>query len=301
MADYESLYQPFFDKFQRELLLVANSEAGRSLFRIPDKEKIVKLSPNSYHTELDKGIYKATFRCYELYSAIVHGGLPSKKIKSENHIVPFIARKNRSLSPFFHLPMLSVNSFYSGAGDGHLGNHQSYPNYVTARDAATATHIDYTSATGFAMITQNNGGGGINYRSFFPIDTSTLGAASAIRSAIFSAMGSANYSDTDGKSVHLVQTNQATVTELVAADYDNVTKTDLATAGILLHLANESYNDWTMNSTGIGVINRAGYTKLGLMGNVDLTNSNTDGPACGHSIYMSEQTGTTKDPKLTVT
>src|SRR3990167_9992441 len=140
----DSLYAPFFKKFQKELLEIANSDYGRSLFQIPEKEKIVKLSPNSYHLELERGIYRATFRCYDLYSAIVVGGIPSKHIKSEQEMLPFIARRNYSMQPFFHLPIAASLTFYSGAGDGHLGNHQTYPNYVTARDAATATHIYYT-------------------------------------------------------------------------------------------------------------------------------------------------------------
>src|SRR3990167_11431679 len=172
--DEVSLYDSFFKKFQRELLLIVNSDAGRSLFQIPEKEKIVKISPNSYHIELDKGLYRTTFRCYELYAGIIHGGFPSKKLKSENSILPFVSHKHLSLTPFFHLPMLSQDTYYTGAGDGYVGlhtndgSHKDGSAWTAHMNAATGSIADYTSATAYVGITQNQFNNQLVYRAHWP-------------------------------------------------------------------------------------------------------------------------------------
>lgn len=303
----ESLYSPFFKKFQRELLAIANSDYGRALFQIPEKEKIVKLSPNSYHIELDKGLYKATFRGYDLYSSIVTGGLPTKKIPSADEMLPFIARKSHSMAPYFYLPLAANLTFYTGAGDGHVyyiqGGESSCPSgWDAILDQANGNNIDYTSDHCFAMITQNGGGSTVVARAWWPFNTASLGAGVIIQSGIFSLFGYANYSDTDGKSVSLVEGTQASTSQLVASDYSQLIRTVLLSdTSILLHLSNVAYNNWPLNATGLTKISKTGFTKFATLGNVDQTDSCTSGPVCGHSVWTSEGAGTSTDPKLAVT
>ncbi len=299
----ESLFGSFFQKFQKELLEIANSDYGRSLFQIPEKEKIVKLSPNSYHLELDKGIYKATFRCYEFYGGIVNGGFAHKGIDSSRDILPYISRKNYSLAPYFYLPMMSTLTFYSGAGDGHVylieGGTGDCANWDAFMAATNGNNVDYTSDHAYAMITQNGGGSRVLARGYWPVNTASLGVGAKVKSGTFSLYGYAIYQDTDGKAVCLVEGTQASTSSLAFSDYSKVVRNVLLSdTQILLHLSNVSYNDWPLNATGISKVSKTGFTKFATIGNVDYGNSCTTGPVCGHSVWTSEGTGTSKDPKL---
>jgi hypothetical protein len=309
----ESLYTPFFKKFQPALLDIANSDAGRALFQIPEKEKIVKISPNSYHMEMEKGVYRAVMRGYDLYAGIVNGGWKNKDVPGDlPHIMSYIARKSMSMSPYFHLPMASTATLYTAAGDGSIifwgTGLLSCADWNSLMDATTSsdpivrtTTVDYTSSNNYAMITQNGGGSSLVARGFWPFDTSSITNLNHVDSATFSLFGFANYSDTDGKSVCLVEQAQVSTSSLTANDYGTVIRNVLLSdTQILLHLNNTAYNDWPMNSTGIGKISLVGYTKLGTIGNVDYSDSCTSGPVCGHSVSSSETAGTSNDPKLVV-
>ena len=111
----------------------------------------------------------------------------------------------------------------------------------------------------------------------------------------------------------LVQTYQASVSTLVLADFEDCGSDNgsaarakyqpVEGAGRILLNADFETGDtvtWTLNTTGKGWINKTGYTKLGLRSIRDAddagswTNSETD-------WYMSENTGTDKDPYLSVT
>jgi len=193
---------------------------------------------------------------------------------------------------------------YSGAGDGHVYWIQSGEVDVATWNSilvkSAGNNVDSTSTTGYAMITQNGGGSAVVARSFFAFDTSSIPDDATIDSATFSAYGSANYQDTDGKTVVLIETTQSSTSSLVLGDYSKVIKTKLSDTEIALHLSNVAYNNWPLNALGLTKINKTGFTKLGLMGNVDVFSTFTSGPVCGHSVYMSEDTGTSRDPKLVI-
>lgn len=300
----QSLYDGFFKKFQKELLAIANSDYGRALFRIPEQEKVVKLSPNSYHIELDKGFYRAIFRCYELYARLITTGIGIKKLEPIPSAMRFIGRKSDIAFPEFHIPLFSQDPFYSGAGDGHVywiqGGGVDCPTWDSIMDQANGNTVNYSANEGFAMVTQN-GGGVVLARGFWPINTDSLDQAINIDSAIFSLFGKANYQDTDGKAVCLVEGTQPDTSQLTTADYSAVIRTVLLSdTQILLHLSNVAYNNWPLNAVGLSKINKIGWTKFATIGNVDWGDSCTTGPACGHTVHTSEAAGVSNDPKLVV-
>jgi hypothetical protein len=64
-------------------------------------------------------------------------------------------------------------------------------------------------------------------------------------------------------------------------------------------MTSTGYKDMRLNATGIGWINKTGYTKFGIR----LSNDTDDSAPTARNyvhLYMSEQTGTTNDPKLVV-
>jgi len=58
-----SPYSHFFAKYQQDLVELANTSIGRDIFRISEIDKIVGISPNSYHFER-AGHYTGIFRTY---------------------------------------------------------------------------------------------------------------------------------------------------------------------------------------------------------------------------------------------
>jgi len=300
----QSLYDDFFKKFQKELLAIANSDYGRALFRIPEKEKVVKLSPNSYHIELDKGIYRAVIRCYELYARLITTGIGVKGLKPIPSAMRFIGRKSDIAFPEFYVPLMSQDSWFSGAGDGSMyynpGAAGDCTIWNTAMDfTGSAGWVDYTSNNTFAMITQNGGGSCICARGFWPFNTASLDQAIGLDSGNFKLWGYANYQDTDGKAVCVVEGQQVSPSSLAGSDYSKLVRNVLLSdTQILLHLSNVAYNDWPLNAAGLDNINKIGWTKFATIGNVDYGDSCTTGPVCGHSVRTSEYTGTSSDPIL---
>lgn len=191
----------------------------------------------------------------------------------------------------------TTTSFYSGAGDGYVGN--SNANWATCKGAATGDNFDYT--------TEGTAGGawpqatlylGVYYirRGFFPIDTSGIGADKTVSAASFTfTVGAAGYYNDDNTDFRLVQTSQASNIALANADFDAVTFVQDGTAAFTTGV-----KTITMTATGIAWISKTGFTKLGLVLGRDYDNVAPVGYNQG-TIYTSEYTGTSNDPYLSAT
>lgn len=226
----------------------------------------------------------------------------------------------------------TTSTFYPEAGDGRIiervTNASDQTSWDLTHDSALSTYsANYTSASLDA--------GGVSVlkpyirweisRAFFPFDTSALGT-DTISSAIFSIYGVSTVNSwNDGKDyISVVKTFQASTDVLALADYEDCgydtgtetggrakytpvkgsdTDIDISSA------TTGDFNNFTLNATGIGWIDGAGMTKLGVREGHDIEDSKptypTGGAAWYHNwiiVYYSEQdgAGTDLDPKLVV-
>lgn len=187
------------------------------------------------------------------------------------------------------------------------------------------TAHDDTSGSGFGdtdAFTQtprclhNTGSGGyLIVRGFYLFDTAALPDGDTISAATF-ALASQNVAfdeDNDGVDyVTVVQSNPASNTSLAATDYDQCgdainNPTEGVDAGDRIDLGSwdgvdGNYNTFTLNSTGIGWIDKAGITKLGTREGHDTTDAPIASESSNHAqVYFADQAGTASDPVLTVT
>jgi len=194
----------------------------------------------------------------------------------------------------------TTTSYYSGSGDGYVENSNS--NWNICHDATSGSDSDYIYAATFISSHVESS----NYvirRAFFPIDTSSIPDNAEIQSATFHFD---IYSIDQKKGTNyfaLVQTSQASVTSLTNDDFDQCGAVNNPTEGAdrLQVPSSTGWYSFSLNSTGLGWINKTGYTKLGIRsGDLDCDDvAPTDG---SHEfcvqVYTSESS---YDPYLEVT
>lgn len=140
------------------------------------------------------------------------------------------------------------------------------------------------------------------YRAFFLFDTSSIGS-DTVDSATFSLYPYAKVSGGNGKTyIALTGSTPASDTAISKADYDQVSTTkfasDINTSAITLN----TYNNWSLNGSGLTNIDGSGVSKFALRHGNDIENSaptaNSDNGING--ITWTDYSGTTQDPKLVI-
>lgn len=174
--------------------------------------------------------------------------------------------------------------------------------------SSTSGNADYTEVV-FSSGTLNDSGFYSIYRVFSPIDTSGIDDSSSVTSALlylYALDGFIANTDNDGDDwLNVVQTTQASTTELVSEDFDQCGDVTNPTEGATrIDLGNiiVGYNSWTLSSTGKGWISKTGVSKLGLREGHDAINSAIADNAYNIVAFStSEDTSGTQDPYLDVT
>lgn len=225
----------------------------------------------------------------------------------------------RIVSLFIGEALADSDDFYAGAGDGYVSlseaGQPSQANWDTAHDTAIGGTVDYTAAVNYyGRIDIYGIGDSITiYRGFFPIDTSGLGVNAVISAAILKLYLVDRQDDYNGSGydyVAVVQTDQPNSAELTTADYNNCGATDNPDKGTAdidsTGLSTGAYNDFTLNATGRGWIQKTGTTMLGIREGYDIQDNFPGDPGETNKtsgIYgsFSEQTDTAQDPYLEVT
>ena len=185
---------------------------------------------------------------------------------------------------------------YSNAANAD-GSLRHYPgaSWAATQSAAAATDVYNTNASITAAAAYNS----LNLiiRGFLPINTAGIGPAT-VTAATLTVTGTAK-TGSEG-SICLVASTQASTTDLVDTDFNDVGTTQLATAIPMSSWNASGPNVFTLNSAGLAHLNKTGVTKFALRHSADLNNVQ---PSTDNSvgIYYSEQTGTSNDPVLTVT
>lgn len=331
----------FFEKHQSTLLRLARSKWTRWLFglnRMSDTAKdvvddIQKITPASIHTsklvlkngQMIREWTSINFTRPRFQEALVYNLHP---------FVSFFGRDRKTiiwrLSPVGALALLiapfipklgflgfigTVTDFAAGSGDGIVGFWGTADNsWATWRDAATGNINNTTNTTG------NDGNlgdspnigvdGNTRYggtRLFIPVDTSGIPDTDAVTAAslfLCSDAGATRATWADNN-VEITESTVVSNTALANADFDLWGSTKWATG--IAHsalAASGTFNEFVLNSTGYGAINKTGFSKYCVRFAYDVDNS---APALGSgrrivaSFRLSEYSGTSSDPYLRVT
>lgn len=111
-------------------------------------------------------------------------------------------------------------------------------------------------------------------RAVFSFDTSSVPAAAIISSVSFKVYINSKTTTISGQSIGVVAGASASNSTLVAADYNSQGSTRLASDQTLAGLATAAYATFSLNASGIALINKTGFTKLALELSCDIDNVN---------------------------
>lgn len=132
-------------------------------------------------------------------------------------------------------------------------------------------------------------------RGFIPFNTSTIGGGARVTAGSL-VINVSNKLGADG-TIHLIQTTQASGTNLLSADYDNVA----FSSGGSLPITAAAKGTIVLNATALGWINTTGTSFLGLIEDHDLTNTDPDPNDYRFEINMTENATAANRPTLTLT
>lgn len=182
--------------------------------------------------------------------------------------------------------------------------------WAAVHDAATANY-DWDATAQFIMVKIGSSASSDKWvdiiRIFTLFLTSSLGAGATISDSTLSGYG---YAKADSGSwsptINVYTSSPASNTAISDTDYDQVgTTAQCNTAKTYSGFSITGYNDFTLNATGIGNINKTGVSKFGMReATYDVANSAptwASDKACTLKFYAADNTGTDKDPKLVVT
>lgn len=185
--------------------------------------------------------------------------------------------------------------YYSGAGDGHIKNITT-SGWATTRAATSGSDSDYTSVALYVAGEHYNATSWQIARIFLPFDTSGLDDGVTIDSATVYFKASANSGGSP--SVGVVSASQANTSELVNADFDNIANTEFATR--VTSFSSGTYVQWTLNSSGLANISKTSYSKFGMREGNDIDDSDPAEARAYQTFYLSEESGTTNDPYISI-
>lgn len=142
-------------------------------------------------------------------------------------------------------------------------------------------------------------------RSFFLFDTSAIGDDDTIDDATFSIYVTAKTNSwTSGvTSFSLVDSSPASNTAIASSDYQGALATLQASAKSISGVTTSAYNDFTLNATGTGNVNKTGVSKFGLRIENDRADSEptfSGGKTANINVAFADTSGTSTDPKLVV-
>jgi hypothetical protein len=184
---------------------------------------------------------------------------------------------------------------YSDSSDNDINSTNA--TYSTAR-AGSSLFLGISAS--YKSIGQYYSGGTYGcYESFFGFDTSVLGAHSSISTAVLSIYGQSDSSSTNFTVEARSYDWSTTVTTgdwVAGASLSALTSlATLATSGYV----SEGYNNFTDVAMPANV-NKTGFTRI-ICCSSRMTNGDTPTTLEYVTVYEGGETGTTKDPKLTIT
>jgi hypothetical protein len=298
----------------KKFLKYANSEGGKHLLYSmvgldKDNDKIIKLSPNSFHVLRDKINGKNIIESHFLPGNYVENVLTAPIVKMD-------IAKEWGYEAFLHHAGLIFNQRYSlvtldtinsSAGDGSLRGHNGG---TWAQTRAILTNsggdsVDDSKATDSegTVVGATESDRYYCVRGFLPFDTSSIPGSSQVATAGTKVrLYITAVEDHDSVSAVLVGTTQASGATIAVSDFGNFTlnsPTEMATRKTFASMNLNAFNDWDANDNFVSFINKTGTTKFGMRSNLDVDNTApTDNLSNSFSARYSENAS--NKPELVV-
>jgi len=187
-------------------------------------------------------------------------------------------------------------SFFSGAGDGYAKESDAVWATAQGGPGDGSDYVGSFNAAGAAAASWDI------FRGFYSFDTEGIADGDTVDACDFyitiwvDAMGA-------GDEYGVVEGLQASPTELADGDYDACGDAiDNPTEGAprVDPGGSETEFNFSLNATGLGWINKTGYTQLGVRSEGDMDDAEPLGNQYS-LLYTSEEGGTAKDPYLDIT
>lgn len=302
--------QPWFEKHQQKLLSLANTQVGRRLLRIDGKRssvgenKIIRIDPNAIYWKNDKQIV-GEFRTHDKYAKRLYYAF--KPVWYAFHLWDYLTKPLPKLNLGFDtLTAYPDANPETTTVDGRTYTADSNVIFSTIRAAAGATAEDSGTDQEFVLLRSTTSSDQYQFlvRSLFLFDTATLTSSATISAAVLSLYGTNKNVANGSNTIDIVSSNPAGNTGLVAADHATLGTTvyaDMASAAY----STSAYNDFTLDANGIAQVSKTGVSKFGARLGWDTDNSFggvwASAADTGFNGYFADQTGTSNDPKLTIT
>lgn len=209
----------------------------------------------------------------------------------------------------------TVTTFYPAAGanspvDGVVVRSGVDETFANIRTGSGTSNNDTSSTANVAYLLSSTTSNQFStlQRGIFCFDTSAIGAEGTISDGTFSLYGNTVVDTFGGANpdIDVVSSAPAATNDLANSDYTYTQFGTTVFAAIALgSISTSGYNDFTLDTNGQANISKTGISKFGTRTSWDT--SGTFGGTWGSAqsarlaAYMADQTGTTKDPKLTVT
>lgn len=206
---------------------------------------------------------------------------------------------------------MAVDTFYPVAGanspvDGRVERGIVDETFSTIRNAATGAAQVAESSVGAPEITSSATTDQFRQlnRTIYTFDTSSIPTSATIISATLSLYGTDKNNSLGGSpEIDIVGATPASTDTLVGSDYAQLGSTVFASK-TYADWSTSSYNDFTLNASGLANITKGGISKFGARVNWDTDDSFGGVWASLADVrfnhYMADQTGTDNDPKLVV-
>lgn len=318
----------FFDDNQKLLLKIANSKWTRWLLglnRLPAPVRghdIEVLTPSSFHYKDGERMTGVFFTRPRFAEALSFNLSPFSYLLREHGMawrfspigaLGFIALAALSFKVRFPMFAIASTTFYPTTNkDGVVYYQPSGKTWAEIHDAATGDGFSFVSGQMCGIrIFKWTGGFMSMWRSFFPIDTSSIPDTADITSATFGCYttGKTDQFNDAYSYMGLVQATPANPAAIADVDYDQTGTEKGATDVDLTAWTTNAHTVYTLNATGLGWINKTGYTTFSVREGHDLENNSSGfssyeaGYWTGELVLMiySSAGGTSQDPYLTVT
>lgn len=310
----------WFETHQRKLLFLLNNSLTKRWFRwclrIDCKDKIVNITPNSYTIFLrkmgKKVELKTDFRTHDKYAKRMYYAF--KPVWWTIHFIDWVVLDRFEL-PSFWFDTLTVYPAASSGGttvDGNVertGTNETFATIiawawtgadVSGTDDDVAFVRAHTTSNRFQRVA----------RGIYTFDTSPLTASAVISATVFGSYGWDLVVQLGAFEVDVVGSTPASNNTLVNADYGQLGSTVFSSiASGSLNAVNGGwgggYNNFTLDANGIANVSLTGISKFWTRLNWDTDNSFggtwSSNKSSYYNSYLADQTGTSNDPKLTIT
>lgn len=210
----------------------------------------------------------------------------------------------KTVSTFYPDPSVETSSV-----DGRTYRNPASESFASIRAGAGTGSDDATAGLNGPNIqsTTTSNQYDILTRAIFIFDTSALGDSDYITSAVFSVTAT-SVNDSFNQGIGITPATTASSTAVATGDYvNNTSTTRWCDSDIDLGSVNtdgSTYNNFTLNSTGLAGISKTGVTKIALKMTCDIDNSAptwASATLANVALKHAETAGTTADPKLVVT